>query len=58
MEAMGVVVFRRSRNEVLDIVVERDVAALEADLDELEAGFDRATGEAKVKLQKEELEQE
>ena len=28
MEALGGVVFRRSRNEVLDIVIERDVEAL------------------------------
>ena len=51
MEAMGVVVFRRSRNEVLDIVVERDVEALEADLADLETEYNQATGEAKVKLQ-------
>jgi uncharacterized membrane protein len=51
MEAMGGVVFRRSRNEVLDIVVERDVEALKADLADLEAEYKQATGEAKVKLQ-------
>jgi uncharacterized membrane protein len=52
MEAMGGVVFRRSRNEVLDIVVERDVEALKADLDELEAEYKQATGEAKANVQK------
>jgi uncharacterized membrane protein len=51
MEALGGIVFRRSRNEVLDIVVERDVEALEADLADLETEYNQATGEAKVKLQ-------
>jgi uncharacterized membrane protein len=51
MEAMGGVVFRRSRNEVLDVVVERDVEALNADLADLEAEYKQATGEAKAKLQ-------
>jgi uncharacterized membrane protein len=51
MEAMGGVVFRRSRNEVLDIVVERDVEAINADLADLQAEYDQATGEAKAKLQ-------
>jgi uncharacterized membrane protein len=52
MEAMGGVVFRRSRNEVLDIVVERDVEALKADLADLEAEYKQATGEAKANVQK------
>ena len=52
MEALGGVVFRRSRNEVLDIVIERDVEILNADLDELEAEYNQATGEAKANLQK------
>jgi uncharacterized membrane protein len=51
MEALGGVVFRRSRNEVLDLVVERDVKALKADLADLEAEYKQATGEAKAKLQ-------
>jgi uncharacterized membrane protein/sporulation protein YlmC with PRC-barrel domain len=52
MEALGGVVFRRTRWEVLDTQIERDVAALNADLAELEAEFDQATGEAKANLQK------
>ena len=52
MEALGGVVFRRSRNEVLDIVIERDVEIFNADLDELEAEYNQATGEAKANLQK------
>lgn len=52
MEAMGGGVFRRSRNEVLDVVVERDVEALNADLDDLEAEYKQATGEAKANIQK------
>jgi uncharacterized membrane protein len=51
MEAIGGVVFRRSRNEVLDIVVERDVEAIKADLDELETEYKQATGQAKAKLE-------
>jgi uncharacterized membrane protein len=51
MVSMGGVVFRRSRNEVLDIVVERDVQAINADLADLEAEYKQATGEAKAKLQ-------
>ena len=51
MEAMGGVVFRRSRNEVVDVDIERDVEALNAELAELEAEHKQATGEAKAKLQ-------
>ncbi len=35
-----------------DIVIERDVKILNADLDALEAEYDQATGEAKANLQK------
>jgi uncharacterized membrane protein len=52
MEALGGIVFRRSRNEVLDIVIDRDVRTLNADLDALEAEYNQATGEAKANLQK------
>jgi uncharacterized membrane protein len=52
MEALGGIVFRRSRNEVLDIVIDRDVRILNADLDALEAEYNQATGEAKASLQK------
>jgi uncharacterized membrane protein len=52
MEKLGGVVFRRSRNEVLDIVIGRDVEILNSDLAELKAEYNQATGEAKAKLQK------
>ncbi len=52
MEALGGVVFRRSRSEVVDTQIELDMAALKADLAALEAERDQATGEAKAKLQK------
>jgi uncharacterized membrane protein len=51
MEALGGVVFRRTSVEVVDEQIERDVAALNADLTELEAERDRVTGEARAKLQ-------
>jgi ABC-type phosphate transport system auxiliary subunit len=51
MEALGGVVFRRTRMEVVDEQIERDVAAFTAELAELEAERDRATGEARAKLQ-------
>jgi uncharacterized membrane protein/sporulation protein YlmC with PRC-barrel domain len=51
MEALGGVVFRRTSEDVLDAQIERDVAALKADLAALEAERDRATGEARAKLQ-------
>jgi uncharacterized membrane protein len=52
MEALGGVVIRRTRREFLDAQINRDAAALEADLAKLEAERDQATGEARVKLQK------
>jgi len=52
MEALGGVVIRRTRREFLDAQMNRDAAALEADLAKLEAERDQATVEAKVKLQK------
>jgi uncharacterized membrane protein/sporulation protein YlmC with PRC-barrel domain len=51
MEALGGVVFRRTRGDVLDAQIERDVAAFTAELAELEAERDQATGEARAKLQ-------
>jgi uncharacterized membrane protein len=51
MEALGGVVFRRTSMEVVDEQIERDVAALNAELAELEAERDRATGETRAKLQ-------
>jgi uncharacterized membrane protein len=52
MESLGGSVFRCSLGQVLDAQIEMDVAALEADLDELQAEHDQATGEARAKLQK------
>jgi hypothetical protein len=52
METLGGVVFRRTRGEVLDAQIERDVTALNADLEALEAEYKQSTGEAKAKLQK------
>jgi uncharacterized membrane protein len=52
MEALGGVVFRRASTEVVDEQIERDVAAQEAELAELEAEHDQANAEAKEKLQK------
>lgn len=51
MEALGGVVLRRTRGDVIDAQLERDVVALEADLAELKAERDQATGEARAKLQ-------
>jgi uncharacterized membrane protein len=51
MEALGGVVFRRTSVEVVDEQIERDVAALDAELAELKAERDQATGEARAKLQ-------
>jgi uncharacterized membrane protein len=51
MESLGGVVFRRTRTSILDEQVEQDVAALNADLDTLEAEFAQANTEAKKRLQ-------
>jgi uncharacterized membrane protein len=51
MEALGGTVIRRARGEVVDAQIERDMTALKADLAELEAERDQATGEARAKLQ-------
>jgi hypothetical protein len=51
MQALGGVVFRRMRGEIVDAQIERDVAALNAEIAELEAEWDQATGEAKAELQ-------
>lgn len=52
MEDLGGVVLRRTRNEAFNDLIQADAAALDADLLELEAETNQATGEAKVKLQK------
>jgi uncharacterized membrane protein len=51
MEALGGVVFRRARGEFIDVQVEREMAADQAELDKLRAEYNKAVGDAKVKLQ-------
>ncbi len=51
MEALGGVVLRRTRREFIDTQIERDVTALKADIVDLEAEYDQATGEAAAKIQ-------
>jgi hypothetical protein len=52
MEALGGVVFRRTRREVLEAHIERDLTALKASLNELESECDQTTGKARARLQK------
>jgi uncharacterized membrane protein len=51
MEALGGTVFRRARGEVVDANIERDAVAIKAELDAEQAEYERASGEAKAKLQ-------
>ncbi len=51
MEAAGGIVLRRTRAEVLDSQIEKDVASLKADLASLGAEYARADKEVKAKLQ-------
>jgi uncharacterized membrane protein len=51
MEASGGVVFRCTRRDSLDRKVEWDITRLKAEIDELEVEHDRASGEARTKLQ-------
>ncbi len=51
MEDVGGTVLRRSRFDVVNAQVERDVAALRSDVNQLEAELRGATGKAKEKLQ-------
>lgn len=51
MEDLGGTVFRRSRRDVLDAQIQRDITALDAEVDELNAELKDATGQAKAKLQ-------
>ncbi len=51
LQAVGGVVFRRTRGDIEDAQFERDVAALNAEIDELEAEWAQANGEAKAELQ-------
>src|SRR5262249_3694672 len=50
-EKLGGVVMRRARSEVVDYQDRRDIAALNAELDDMKNEFNRTTGEAKAKLQ-------
>jgi uncharacterized membrane protein len=51
MQAVGGMVFRRMRGDILDAQIERDVTALNAEIAEMEAELDQAIGEAKVDIQ-------
>lgn len=51
MESAGGVVFRRARGEVVDTQYERDVAAFNAEIEQLEAEMEDSAENAKVKLQ-------
>lgn len=51
MDALGGVVFRRSRAEFIDEQIKREVAADKAELAKLRAEYNQAVGEAKAKLQ-------
>jgi len=50
MEAAGGVVFRRARGDVVDAQIERDVAALKAEVAGLRSEYHEAAGAAKAKL--------
>jgi hypothetical protein len=50
MEALGGVILRRTRKEVVDGQIKQETAALKANLAELEDEYHQATGEAKAKL--------
>jgi len=51
MEELGGTVFRRFRADVEDAQIEREIEASNRELDELEAEWEQAVGEAKEKLQ-------
>jgi uncharacterized membrane protein len=51
MESLGGVVLRRARRDNLDPHVEWDITTFKAEIDELEAEYDRASDETKTKLQ-------
>jgi uncharacterized membrane protein len=51
MESIGGVVFRRARGEVVDTQFERDVAAFNAEIDQLEAEIEDSAADTKAKLQ-------
>jgi len=51
MEELGGTVFRRSRGDVLDAQIQRDIIALEAESAQLDDELKAATGKARTKLQ-------
>ena len=51
MEALGGTVFRRSRMDVEDAQIERDIEATNRDLDDLEDELEAAAAETKAKIQ-------
>jgi uncharacterized membrane protein len=52
MEALGGQIFRRNRIDVEDAMFAKEVAAYEAELDQLEAELEKASAERKAKIQK------
>jgi uncharacterized membrane protein len=50
MEALGGIVFRRARGEVIDASIEQEIAADRAELEELKAEYREAMGEAKATI--------
>jgi Vesicle transport v-SNARE protein N-terminus len=51
MEALGGTVLRRTWSDVVDAQIARDVAAIDADIDAMEAEYEQATEAEKAKLQ-------
>src|SRR5262245_10766424 len=51
MEDLGGTVFRRSRRDIVDAQIGRDAAALQAEIDQLNAELKDASGKARAKLQ-------
>jgi uncharacterized membrane protein len=50
MEEIGGVLFRRGRGEFMDLQIEREIAADEAEIERLETEYKHAVGDAKAKL--------
>jgi uncharacterized membrane protein len=52
MEAIGGVVYRRARADVVEEAMERDIVSFRADVASIEKEFQQATGDAKKRLQR------
>jgi hypothetical protein len=50
LEALGGVVFRRARTEIVDAQIEHDIATFKTEIKSLQAEYARATGESSAKL--------